>query len=282
MTERTPATSLIAALDTPWRFLRTEFSSWAPPAFGIAAIGIIPGLLTAWANANLQMDPGAEPNFAALAGVYAGACSTGFVSIALMFGAFTIVYRIVEGQPVGILDVLMGAFSPRMLLAGGVAMGLVFVGFGCVVGGPLVAAVFGFVPAVLVSTPGRWFGGWITSVELASRRVGPKDAGAPAWKLAAIYAVWYALMSAMNQFVVIPNFGWMIWHLVTTLGAGDVQAALQLQPPFPVGAATALLGALFKPFADVYLAAGTLLLLRDLARVRRGADLEALVEAGAP
>jgi hypothetical protein len=89
-------------------------------------------------------------------------------------------------------------------------------------------------------------------------------------------------MSAMNQFVVIPNFGWMIWHLVTTLGAGDVQAALQLQPPFPVGAATALLGALFKPFADVYLAAGTLLLLRDLARVRRGADLEALVEAGAP
>lgn len=82
----------------------------------------------------------------------------------------------------------------------------------------------------------------------------------------------------MNQFVVLPNFAWIIWHLVTTLGSGDFQAMLQIQPPFPVGAATAVLGALFKPFSDIYLAAGTLMLLRDLRRVRQGADLEALVE----
>lgn len=280
MNVRTPATSFIAAVDEPWRFLRRAFPLWAPAAFALAAVGAVPALITQWFSGALYASPEAGAfDFAALAGVYAGSCGALVMYVASQLGAFVIAARALDGERAGVWETLLGAFSPRMLLLGGSVLAFVLLGFGCIVGGPLLAGVFAFVPALVVARPGVWFPAVNEAIVGASRRASPVDAGAPMWKLAALATIWYGVYSVTNQTAAMPSVVWVVWHLVSTLGQGDIAQALQMQPPFAIGAFTALAGALLRPFADLYFAAGVTILWRDLARVREGADLEALVSA---
>ena len=97
----------------------------------------------------------------------------------------------------------------------------------------------------------------------------------PGWKLGALTLTWYILLQALTQLVVIPTFGWMIWHVVSTIGQNDPRALFDMSPPAAISAVTVILSTALKPFSDMYLAAGSALLWRDVVRLRTGADLEA-------
>ncbi len=276
MNVRTPATSLVAALDEPWRFLRRDFARWAPPAFGIALLGVVPALLTQWFAASMYKAPG-ELDFVALGGVYAGGCGTLVTYLVSQLGAFVIAYRVLDGESPGFGEAILGALSPRLLVIGGSVLAFVVLGFGCLVGGPPLVGLLAFAPVVVLARPGCWFSAIGEAVAVSTTRTSPTDAGLPLWKLAAIGTVWYGVNAVASQLAALPTGGWTIWHLVSTLGQGNFADAMQMQAPFPVGATAALLGAALRPFGDVYLAAGAIILWRDIARVRAGQDLEALV-----
>ena len=276
---RTPATSLVAALDEPFRFLRTHFHAWAPATYALALLGVVPGLLTQWFNTGLTPPPGEIPNLGNLAGVMVAGAASGLTYFVTMLGAYVVVGRVLDGERPTFGAALLGALSPRLLLIGGMPLMFTLVGFGCLVGGPVIGGLVGFTPVAVLARPGQWAPSLAEALSRATERVSPRDAGLPAYKLGAITLIWYAINSVTSQLAALPTAGWMIWHVVTSLGAGDPMAALQTSPPFAVGTATVLLGTFLRPFADIYLAAGATLLWRDLERVREGADLEAVVDA---
>jgi hypothetical protein len=280
MNLRTPATSFVAALDEPWRFLRTHFAAWAPPAFALAAIGVVPGVLVQWFSSRLtQVTPGVMPDFTSLIALFPSLLLLLVAYIATQLGAFVIATRVLDGERPGVGDVLLTALSPRMLLVGGVPLAFIIAGFGCIVGGPIAAALVGFAPAAVLARPGVWFGTWGEAFSAATVRASPRDAGPPALKLAAITLVWYGIYSMSNQLAAVPALGWLVWSGINALGSGDILGSLQNSAPFAIGASGVVLGAVLRPFADMFLAAGVVLLWRDLERVRGGADLEALVVA---
>lgn len=279
MNLRTPATSFVAALDEPWRFLRTGFSLWAPSAFALAAIGVVPGLLVQWLSSRLtQVTPGAMPDLVSLAALFPALLFLLLAYVATQLGGFVIATRVLDGERPDLGDVLLTALSPRMLLVGGLPFVLVFAGFGCIVGGPVAAALVGFAPAAVLARPGAWFGTWGDAFAAATVRASFRDAGPPALKLAAIALVWYGLYSVTSQLAALPALGWFVWIGVNALGSGDILGVFQSQAPFAIGASGVILGAALRPFADMFLAAGVVLLWRDVERVRGGADLEALVD----
>ncbi|MDP2308115.1 MAG: hypothetical protein Q8P18_18990 [Pseudomonadota bacterium] len=282
MNLRTPATSFVAALDEPWRFLRTRFSMWAPAAFALAAMGVVPAVLVQWFMARLtHVTPGAMPDLVSLVALFPALFFFMLAYVATQLGAFVIATRVLAGERPNVGDVLATALSPRMLLVGGVPLLLVLAGFGCVVGGPVAAALVGFAPAAVLARPGVWFSTWGEAFAAATVRASPRDAGPPGLKLAAITLVWYGVNSVAGQLAAIPSLGWFVWSGINALGSGDILGALQSNPPFAIGATGVILGAALRPFADIFLAAGVVLLWRDLERVRGGEDLEALVDGRA-
>jgi len=276
---RSPATSIVAALDEPFRFLRTHFAAWAPATFALALLGVAPGLAVQWFNTGLTPPPGEMPNLGNFAGVMVGGAASGLTYFITMLGAYVVVGRVLDGERPTFGAALLGALSPRLLLLGGLPLMFAILGFGCLVGGPIIGGLVGFTPVAVLARPGQWAPSLAEALSRATERVSPRDAGLPAYKLGAITLIWYGIYSVTSQLAALPTAGWMIWHVVTSLGAGDPLAALQTSPPFAVGTATVLLGTVLRPFADIYLAAGATLLWRDLERVREGADLEALVDA---
>jgi hypothetical protein len=281
MNVRTPATSIVAALDEPWRFLRRDFGKWAPPAFGIAALGMVPSLVMQWFSGGLAA-ASANPDafdFVALGGFYAGACGALVAYVVGQLAAFVIAARVLDGERPGLGEALLGGISPRLVVIGGGAMLVTLFGFACIVAGPILGGVFLFAPVIVV-TRGGWASALTEGVNVATQRASPSDAGLPMWKLAAITTIWYGVYLSGNQLASLPTLVWTLWHVISNLGQGDFLTAMQFQAPFPVGAATAVVGALLRPFADIYLAAGAIILWRDIQRVRAGADLEALVSEG--
>jgi hypothetical protein len=277
MIARSPATSVVAALDAPWRFLRSEFPRWAPAAFALAALGMLPGLVTQYAAGALDPTSG-DVDFSVLGVVYASACGTILFTAVSQLCAYVIAFRVVYDEPVDVLDALLGALSPRMLIFGGLTQLLVIGGFGCIVGGPIVVGLLGFVPVAVLARPGVWLDGALGAVRAALTRASPLGVEVPFWRLAAIALVWWGISAVIGQLAALPTTGWMLWALVSSLGAGNALDALQVQPPFAVGATAVLLGAVVRPFAEMYLAAGVVLLWKDLARVRAGDDLLALAD----
>lgn len=282
MNLRTPATSFVAALDEPWRFLRTHFAEWAPVSFVLAGLCVGPGLLVQWFSSGVnQSEPGELPDLMSLVGLFPALFALLLATVARQLGAFVIVARVLDGERPSLGDVLLTALSPRLLLVGGPPFALILVGFACIVGGPLAAALLAFVPVAVLARPGEWFGLWGEAFSRATVRASPLDAGPPALKLAALALVWYGLSTVANQLGAIPAFGWIIWSAVNALGSGDILGALQATPPLGIGAAGVILGSLVSPFTEMFFAAGVTLLWRDLERVREGADLEALVDGRA-
>lgn len=278
MNLRSPATSFVAALDEPWRFLRTHFSEWAPCAFALAGLGLVPGILIQWLSGRVASPaPGGMPDFASLLALGPALVLLLLASVATQLGAFVIVTRVLDGERPRVGDVLLTAFSPRVLLVGGLPFLFILMGFGCIVGGPIAAGLIGFAPAAAIARPGAWFSTWGEAFTRASVRASPRDAGAPGLKLAVIALVYYGILSVVTQPGSIPALGWMAWVTIDGLGSGDILGAIQTSVPFPIAAAGVVLGMMFQPFSDIFLAAGVVLLWRDLERVREGADLEVLV-----
>lgn len=271
----TPASSFIATLDHPWRYLRREFRRWAPAAYPFALIALLPSIVTQWASGSMfdPTRPGAL-DFGALATVYGGTCVTVLVGVYAHLGAFVIAHRLEENGSCTFGEAAVGAASPRFLVLGGAMLLAEMIGSSCIFGGPLLAALFGFAPVAALAMPGQWFRCWGVALERALRRTSPRDAGMPGWKLAALTMTWYLLLQAVTQVALIPTFGWMIWNMVTSIGRNDPAAMLDMTPPIPITVLTALFSTALKPLCDMYLAAGTVLLWKDLTRLRTGSDLD--------
>jgi hypothetical protein len=276
-----PATSFIAAVDEPWRFLGRNFSRCAPAAFGLAAFGVLPALLVQWAGSQLTGAVPGEMNLGALGWLYGGLFLTAIVYVTVQLSAFIIVRRVLDGETPQLLAVLGELASLRLLVLGGGVLVASLVGFSCIVPGPLLMGLLGLVPVAIVAAPGPWLATVTDAVTVSTRRVSATDSGAPLWKLAVVSLTWWALTATVGQLAALPTGGWMMWHMFSTLGEGNFLAAMQVQPPFPVSALAAVLGAAMRPFSDLYLAAAATLLWRDVKRVRQGDDLQALVDANA-
>lgn len=285
MTVRSPATSFVAALDEPWRWVRDHFSEWAPVAFGLGVLGVFPGLLMQWFSAAFAAGtvPGAMPDLGSLAGLGVSGTLSVFAYAVIQLGSYVLVTRILDGERPRFGEVLRTALSLRMLILGGLPLAFIFMGFGCLVGGPVAAALLGFAPVAAAARSGTWGSTWTDAFTRATVRASPRDAGPPAYKLAAIALIWYGILSVVGQLAALPTFAWMGWKAINALGSNPLEAiqSLQASPPFAIGAATVLISAVLRPFSDLYLAAGVAILWRDVARVREGADLLAIVDGRA-
>lgn len=283
MSDHTPSTHLLTALDAPFRFLRERFSDYAPTVSVLvvisAAVSAVQGFVTS--RNMLPTAGGADPfeGLKALPAFYAM-----LLPGILIFAVCSAAQAVCVGRVLANKDASLGACfgalaSPRLwgpLIATLLVMGVNLAC--CCYGGFLIMLPLGLIlPAALDEDLG--LSAIPRSFAVSMTRTGPEFFDRPGWKVVAVaLAGWLAAM-ALGMVAAIPTYVVLGQAYFEAIKSGHPENITKAVASLPVWVTTAnaVLGSFARVFPSVYGYAAVFLIYRDAVARVDGSDLEKMI-----
>lgn len=276
-----PATNVVAALDTPFRIAKERFGEYAPTIGVCTLLGAIPNvaqqfLVQEFQGAMSANDPAAL--LSSLPLMYVGPC-LGALGMAVGYALeASCVANVLAGRGGGLGEALRPVASGRFWL--GYTLAAVFSGIGyacCCFGGFILLLPFGLMlPALLVEQQG--VAALSRSVDLSLQRTGPGFFDRPGWKVVAAMAASMAVAMAFGQAAALPVYISMGSAFFDAIRSGHPELLQQGGVNPWAGTATVLMNAGVRIFTDTYGLMAVFLIFADARKRLGGADLARAIE----
>lgn len=279
MTDRSPSTHLVTALDLPFRFLRDKFPAYAPTVGVLTAACLAANVVQAFLMEGFVADP-EDP-----LRLYRSPLP--MLGMGLQFSVMGVaataravcVANALAGRDTSLAACFAPLLRPRLWAPLLAAAGIVGIHLMCCCyGASILLLPLGLIlPAAL--DEGLGLRAIARSVEVSMWKVGPDFFDRPGWKVVAVRLAEYLVTMALGSMAAIPMFfvmGGAMWEAIAS-GHPELVTQSMQNIPMWVTMSMGILGTLFGVFPAIYGSAATFQIYRDAVARHDGADLERLI-----